>query len=137
MILLGCGMGTTMSGRQLQTITVTPATASAQGQAVQFTATGHWSAAPVSVTPQAANWAACVQQVSGNTVLQSSTTEVTVSSHRYGAVRQRRKGNVHGVCLRSTAGIDRRQLQRDCCVRRRLHDFGDGAAHLPVTDSRA
>ena len=80
MILLGCGMGTTMSGRQLQTITVTPATASAQRQAVQFTATGHWSAAPVSVTPQAANWAACVQQVSGNTVLQSSTTEVTVSS---------------------------------------------------------
>ena len=56
------------------------ATASAQRQAVQFTATRDWSAAPVSVTPQAANWAACVQQVSGNTVLQSSTTEVTVSS---------------------------------------------------------
>jgi hypothetical protein len=34
----------------------------------------------VTVTPQAANWGACVQQTSGNTVMQSATTEVTVSS---------------------------------------------------------
>jgi hypothetical protein len=80
-IPISCGTGANIvSNRELQTITVTPATASAQGQPAQFTATGHWSAAPVTVTPQAANWGACVQQTSGNTVMQSATTEVTVSS---------------------------------------------------------
>jgi hypothetical protein len=79
---IACGDPTTMSpsGRQLESITVGPATADAQGQQVQFTATGHWSASPVTVTPQPASWGACVEQMSGNTVQESSTTEVTVSS---------------------------------------------------------
>ena len=71
-VALGCGTGR----HQLESLTVTPATATAQGQGVQFTATGHWSGSPATVTPQSATWGACVQQVSG----QSPTTEVTVSS---------------------------------------------------------
>jgi hypothetical protein len=81
MVPVACGTGANMMpNRQLQSISISPATASAQGQPAQFTATGHWSASPVMVTPQSANWGACVQQVSGNTVMQSATTEVTVSS---------------------------------------------------------
>ncbi len=78
--LWGCGAGDPMSGHQLQSITIAPATATAQGQAVQFTATGYWSGSPATVTPQSAYWGACVEQVSGNTVNEQTTTEVTVSS---------------------------------------------------------
>jgi len=78
-LLVGCGAGDPM-GHQLQSITVAPATATAQGQAVQFTATGYWSGSPATVTPQSASWGACVIQVSGNTVNEQTTTEVTVSS---------------------------------------------------------
>ncbi|HUB19859.1 MAG TPA: hypothetical protein VL990_14555 [Acidobacteriaceae bacterium] len=61
-----------ISGRELQSISVSPLSATAQGQPVQFTATGHWSAAPLIVTPQSASWGACANGL--------STTAVTVSS---------------------------------------------------------
>ena len=64
MVPIACGDPATMappSGRQLESITVSPATADAQGQAVQFTATGHWSAAPLTTTPQPAQPASLAQ----------------------------------------------------------------------------
>jgi hypothetical protein len=72
---LGCGTGTTMmgSGRQLVSITVAPASAEGQGQPVQFTATGHWSAAPLTVTPQAATWGACINNAATSAVMVSSS----------------------------------------------------------------
>lgn len=69
---VSCGTGANMSSRQLQSITISPASADAQGQAVQFTATGHWSAAPLTVTPQPAMWGACQNN--------GATSAVTVSS---------------------------------------------------------
>jgi hypothetical protein len=63
----GCGV----PARQLDSITVSPATAS--GSQVQFTATSHWSAAPDTVTPETANWAVCDTQG-------SPTKLVTVNS---------------------------------------------------------
>jgi hypothetical protein len=71
-VVAGCGQPATMSSRQLETITVAPATADAQGQSVQFTATGHWSASPMTTTPQPASWGACQAQ--------AATTGVTVST---------------------------------------------------------
>lgn len=60
-LLLGCGGSSTMTSRSLKAITVSPATAdgSTSGGTVQFTATGHWSAAPITTTPFSANWVAC------------------------------------------------------------------------------
>jgi hypothetical protein len=61
---LSCGE-TSISGaiRQPQSITLSPATADAQDypeEQVQFTATGHYNAAPYTVTPQPITaWAAC------------------------------------------------------------------------------
>jgi len=74
-IALGCGSapnGITTSTRQLQSITLTPASIAAQGQPVQFMATGHWSAAPLSVTPQSATWGVCQNN--------APSTAVTVST---------------------------------------------------------
>jgi hypothetical protein len=72
-ITLGCGDPATLSSsRQLQSITVSPATADAQGQEVQFTATGHWSASPLTTTPQTASWGVCQNN--------AASTAVTVSS---------------------------------------------------------
>lgn len=58
-LALSCGANSTPG--QLQSITISPATATAglPGQTVQFTATGHYSAAPYAVTPQPATWGAC------------------------------------------------------------------------------
>lgn len=64
---IGCGMPT----RRLDSITVSPATAS--GSQVQFTATSHWSAAPDTVTPQSVLWNVCTTQGAPSTL-------VTVSS---------------------------------------------------------
>jgi len=58
--------------RTLQSIAVSPATADANGNPVQFTATGTYNAPPVKVTPQPATWGACYQN--------ASTTDVTVTS---------------------------------------------------------
>jgi hypothetical protein len=60
------------SNRQLMSITVSPATVDAQGQQVQFTATGHWSASPLTTTPQSAGWGVCQNN--------APSTAVTVSS---------------------------------------------------------
>ena len=70
--ILSCGAG---SVRQVQSITLSPATADAQdyrnGQ-VQFTATGHYNAAPYTVTPQSATWGVCYQS--------APTSEVSVTT---------------------------------------------------------
>ena len=70
---LSCGTSSSAPGT-LQSITVSPATASAPDPdgAVQFTATGHYNGAPYAVTPQPATWGACYQN--------ASTTALTVSS---------------------------------------------------------
>jgi hypothetical protein len=55
MLIAGCTTG----NRQLNSLSISPAAASANGSAVQFTATGYWSTSPTTVTPQSANWGAC------------------------------------------------------------------------------
>ncbi len=59
---------------QLQSITVSPATATALtiGGDVQFIATGHYTTSPYTVTPQPATWGVCYQN--------STTTDVTVTT---------------------------------------------------------
>jgi hypothetical protein len=60
---LSCGTNSTPNPTGLQSITISPATASAlapNGQ-VQFTATGHYPLPPYTVTPQPALWGACYQ----------------------------------------------------------------------------
>jgi hypothetical protein len=74
-LVLSCGTNSmpTPTG-QLQSITISPATASAptvDGQ-VQFTATGHYNGAPYMLTPQPATWGACYQN--------APTTDVSVTS---------------------------------------------------------
>lgn len=59
--------------RQLQSLSLSPATASANGAAVQFTATGHWSRSPLTETPMPATWGACTADAS------ETTKDVTVS----------------------------------------------------------
>ena len=62
------------ANRELQSITVSPSTANphAVNGNIQFTATGHWSASPMIVTPQTASWGACQNQ--------AATSAVTVTS---------------------------------------------------------
>jgi hypothetical protein len=71
-LALSCGSNSPPG--QLQSITISPATATAglPGQTVQFTATGHYSAAPYVVAPQPATWGACYQN--------APTAAVTVTS---------------------------------------------------------
>jgi hypothetical protein len=70
---LSCG-GSQESNRLLQSVTLSPATATAApGGQVQFTATGSYSASPYTSTPPSyTQWGVCYQG--------SPTTEVTVSS---------------------------------------------------------
>jgi hypothetical protein len=49
--LSGCG-----SSRQLQSLSVSPASTAAQGGQAQFTATGQFSSMPISVSPAAVSW---------------------------------------------------------------------------------
>jgi hypothetical protein len=49
-LALSCGTG---SGRQLQSITITQA---ANGQQIDFVATGHFSSPPITVTPIPVEW---------------------------------------------------------------------------------
>jgi len=69
LLVAGCGTG----NRELQSLSIAPATATANGSAVQFTATGHWSQSPMTETPMPANWGACIN---GNT----PTTDVMISA---------------------------------------------------------
>jgi hypothetical protein len=68
-ITLACGSSTS---RTLQSVAVTPATATAQSGQFQFTATGYYNRSPAQVTPLTATWGACLQQ--------TPTTDVTVST---------------------------------------------------------
>jgi hypothetical protein len=70
-ISLSCGTSTT---RSIQTVAISPATATAQaGEPVQFTATGNFNAPPSPVTPVAATWGACYQN--------APTTAVTLNNN--------------------------------------------------------
>ena len=51
--LSGCGGG---SNRQLQSLSVSPASTAAQGGQAQFTATGQFTAAPMSESPASVSW---------------------------------------------------------------------------------
>lgn len=51
-VLSGCGG----SNRQLQSLTVSPASATAQSGQAQFTATGQFNAMPMSVSPASVSW---------------------------------------------------------------------------------
>ncbi len=74
-LALSCGASShpTPTG-QLQSITISPATAAAglPGEQIQFTATGHYNTPPLTLTPQPAKWGACYQN--------ASTTAVSVTS---------------------------------------------------------
>ena len=84
-VLAGCG-GSPMSSHALKAIPVSPATAdgSGSGGTVQFTATGHWSSAPMVTTPFSANWVVC----------QSNTpsSDVTVSGNGLATCGKAAKG---------------------------------------------
>jgi hypothetical protein len=67
-IMLACGS----TSRTLQSVAVTPATATAQNGQFQFTATGYYNTSPAQITPLTATWGACSQQ--------AITSDVTVSS---------------------------------------------------------
>ena len=72
--IAACGSpASIIATRELQSITISPPTAQANGSTVQFSATGHWSQSPVTVTPQSATWGAC-------TTGSVPTADVTVSS---------------------------------------------------------
>jgi hypothetical protein len=74
-LALSCGANSNSNTTgQLQSITISPATAAAglPGQTIQFTATGHYNTAPFTVTPQPAAWGACSQN--------APTTAVSVTS---------------------------------------------------------
>jgi hypothetical protein len=76
-LALSCGANSNSNTTgQLQSITISPATASSQGglpaPQIQFTATGHYNTAPYAVTPQPATWGACYQN--------APTTAVAVTS---------------------------------------------------------
>jgi len=67
-ITLACGS----SARTLQSVSLSPATADAQGNPVQITATGYFNRQPSQVTLTSANWGACYQN--------QRTTAVSVST---------------------------------------------------------
>ena len=74
-LALSCGTSSTPNPAGLQSITISPPTASAlapNGQ-VQFTATGHYNISPYTVTPQPALWGACYQNAPTNAVSVNST----------------------------------------------------------------
>ncbi len=67
-ITLACGS----SPRILQSVSLSPTTADAQGSPVQFTATGYFNGQPRSAKLVSANWGACYQKL--------PTTAVSVSA---------------------------------------------------------
>lgn len=83
--LIASGCGGSGGPRELQSLSVSPAIASANGTPVQFTATGYWSQSPIVVTPQDATWGAC-------TTAGVPTTDVTVSSEGMATCSSTAKG---------------------------------------------
>jgi len=76
LLVAGCGS----SSRQLQSISISPATANGQ---VQFVATGHYNQAPVTMSPLPVLWAVYLPNgKSGATITQSGVAqcELGVSS---------------------------------------------------------
>jgi hypothetical protein len=69
-VTLACGSPTPV--RVLQSVSLSPATADAQGNPVQFTATGNFNLQPSTATLTEANWGACYQN--------QRTTAVSVSA---------------------------------------------------------
>src|SRR5208282_1438968 len=76
MLVAGCIAGNP-SNRELESLSISPVTATAGGSAVQFTAAGYWSAAPTTETPMAASWGACTEV---NSAPINLTSDVTVSA---------------------------------------------------------
>jgi hypothetical protein len=105
MFVAGCISG----NRQLESLSVSPATASANGSAVQFTATGYWSMSPTTVMPQSATWGACtvVDSTPTNNVTVSTTGQATCASGASGTYMvfawDPDYGNTGGSCLAITA----------------------------------
>jgi len=81
MFIAGCVSGNP-GNRQLESLSISPATTSANGSTVQFTATGHWSMSPATVVPQSATWGACteVDSVPTSDVTVSATGQATCAS---------------------------------------------------------
>jgi hypothetical protein len=75
-----------MTSRKLTAITVSPATADGSSSSgdVQFTATAHWSAAPLTSTPFSANWVVCQNSI--------PVKDVTVSANGLAACGTGAKG---------------------------------------------
>jgi len=71
LVTAGCTAGN--GNRELESLSISPAKATANGSPVQFTATGYWSMTPTEVTPQSAIWGAC-------TGAEVPTSDVTVST---------------------------------------------------------
>jgi hypothetical protein len=69
-VLLACGS----SHRLLQSVSISPLMADANGSAVQFTASGFYSTPPSPITPLAANWGACDLNGSVTNAVWLSTT---------------------------------------------------------------
>ena len=105
MLIAGC----TTSNRQLNSLRISPAAASASGSAVQFTATGYWSTSPTTVTPQSANWGACtvVDPTPTSNVTVSTTGQATCASGATGTYMvfawDPDYGYTGGSCLAITA----------------------------------
>jgi hypothetical protein len=68
-ISAGCGS----SSRQLQSMDISPATAS--GSPVQFVATGHYNQAPLSMSPLPAFWAVAPNDDPGATITQTGVAQ--------------------------------------------------------------
>jgi hypothetical protein len=67
---LACG---SPAHRLLQSVSISPTSADADGNPVQFTATGDYDTSPFQVTPLTATWGACYQD--GPTALVSVSTK--------------------------------------------------------------
>jgi len=80
-IALACGAS---SRRRLQSITLNPTMAQANGSPVQFTATGDYNLPPQHVTPQTATWGACFQGASTTAISVTSQGLATCSSEASG-----------------------------------------------------
>lgn len=82
---LSCGASST-GVRQLEAVTLSPAAANAtdypDGQ-VAFVATGHYNAAPITVSPLAARWGTCYQ---GGSTTAISVTQAGIAQCALGAV---------------------------------------------------
>ena len=78
-IVVACGS----SSHTLQSITMNPQAADANGSPVPFIATGNYDRPPLQVTPQPATWGACMKNIPTN---DASVTGNGIAQCRPGAV---------------------------------------------------